>query len=130
MNARPSGAAVTMTRSSTRERTCSITFAWFKAEPASSLKEMLVRSLGVLVVVDKRREIYFIDNVKFHVDLVAALGTFIEIEAIDADGSIGKQRLLEQCQRYVDLLCIQEHDLLSHSYSDLLLEKAEQGSSM
>lgn len=102
----------------------------FKAEPASSLKEMLVRSLGVLVVVDKRREIYFIDNVKFHIDLVEALGTFVEIEAIDADGSIGKQRLLEQCNRYVDLLGIQEHDLLSRSYSDLLLEKAEQGPSM
>jgi len=102
----------------------------FKADPASALKEMLVRSLGVLVVVDKRREIYFIDNVKFHVDLVEALGTFIEIEAIDADGSIGKQRLLEQCHRYVDLLGIREHELLSRSYSDLLLEKAEQRSSM
>jgi len=102
----------------------------FKADPASALKEMLVRSLGVLVVVDKRREIYFIDNVKFHVDVVEALGTFIEIEAIDADGSIGKQRLLEQCHRYVDLLGIQEHHLVPRSYSDLLLENAEQGSSM
>ena len=32
---------------------------------------------------DKKREIYFIHNVKFHIDNVKNLGTFIEIEAID-----------------------------------------------
>jgi len=29
---------------------------------------MLVKSNGVLVEVDKKRKIYFIDNVKFHLD--------------------------------------------------------------
>src|SRR3989304_7677704 len=35
----------------------------YKSEPNSSLKEILTKSLGVLAVVDKTREIYFLDNV-------------------------------------------------------------------
>lgn len=95
----------------------------FKSDPNSSLKEILLKSLGVLVVVDKQREIYFIENVKFHIDSVKNLGTFMEIEAIDSDGSFGKETLLEQCQSYLDLFGIPKDDLISVSYSDLLLQK-------
>ena len=55
----------------------------FKSEPDSTLKQILVNSIGVLTVVDKKREIYFIENVKFHIDTVKDLGTFVEIEAIE-----------------------------------------------
>ena len=58
----------------------------YKPGPDAALKEILTQVLGVLVVVDKRREIYFIDNVKFHLDRVDHLGAFVEIEAIDTDG--------------------------------------------
>ena len=34
-----------------------------KSDPKSSLKEILTKALDILVVVDKQREIYFIDNV-------------------------------------------------------------------
>jgi len=94
----------------------------FQNDPGSSLKEILIKSLGVLVAVDKKRDIYFIDNVKFHLDQVKDLGTFVEIEAIDADGSIGREKLLAQCQSYLDLFQIRREDLLSNSYSDLLLK--------
>ena len=94
----------------------------FKSAPDSTLKELLTKALGVLVVVDKQREIYFVDNVKFHVDTVKDLGTFVEIEAIDENESIGKEKLLEQCQFYLDLFQISKEDLVSVSYSDLLLE--------
>lgn len=95
----------------------------FKSDPKSSLKEILTKALGVLVVVDKQREIYFIDNVKFHIDIVKDLGTFVEIEAIDNDGTFGKDKLLEQCQFFLDLFKISQEDLISVSYSDLLLQK-------
>src|SRR3989344_5486163 len=97
----------------------------FKSAPGSSLKSILVNANGVLTVVDKTREIYYIENVKFHIDTVQELGTFMEIEAIDEDGSIGKDKLLEQCNEYLKLFDISESDLISVSYSDLLLEKAE-----
>lgn len=95
----------------------------FKSSPGSSLKSILEKSNGVLTVVDKKREIYFIENVKFHLDLVEGLGTFMEIEAIDKDGTIGKEKLLEQCNEYLALFGIFPEDLISVSYSDLLLAK-------
>lgn len=94
----------------------------FKTEPNSSLKEILEKTLRRLVVVDKKRKIYFIKNIKFHIDDVKELGTFIEIEAIDKDGNIGKDKLLKQCQHFMDLFKIAEDDLISVSYSDLLLQ--------
>ncbi len=87
----------------------------------SGIKEILARSLGVLFVVDKVREIYFIGNVKFHLDSVNRLGTFMEIEAIDIGGKT-REELLGQCNSYMGLLGIKEDDLLSGSYSDMLME--------
>ncbi|MBI4738241.1 class IV adenylate cyclase [Candidatus Woesearchaeota archaeon] len=95
----------------------------FKSDPNSSLKEILTTALGVLVIVDKKREIYWIDNVKFHLDTVQDLGNFVEIEAIDYNGTIGKDNLLQQCQQYSDLFNISQMDLVSRSYSDLLIGK-------
>lgn len=95
----------------------------FKTEPNSPLKKILTKALGILVVVDKLREIYFIKNVKFHMDTVKNLGTFIEIEAMGKEGAIEKQKLLEQCNYFLKLFSIQKKDLVSGSYSDLLLNK-------
>ncbi|MFC1753410.1 class IV adenylate cyclase [Thermoproteota archaeon] len=96
-----------------------------KNNPESSLKQILTNSLGVLVVVDKQREIYFIENVKFHVDAVQGLGTFIEIEALDNDNSRTSEELLKQCQHYIALFGVDEKDLVTNSYSDLLMKDSE-----
>lgn len=95
----------------------------YDAKPDSSLKEILINSLGVKVVVDKKREIYFIDNVKFHIDLVEDLGSFVEIEAISENGQTGRDNLLQQCNSYVELFGISAGDLIHCSYSDLLLDR-------
>jgi len=88
--------------------------------PDRAIDRVLAAALGRDVVVDKRRHILWIANVKFHVDDVAGLGTFVEIEAIDRDGGLGETRLREQCERYRRLLGIEEADLEARSYSDLL----------
>jgi predicted adenylyl cyclase CyaB len=98
----------------------------FKSDSASTLEDILTKSLGVLVVVDKKREIYFIDNVKFHLDDVDGLGTFVEIEAIDQEGNIGREILLQQCEHYLSTFGVRKQDLISVSYSDMLLEKKKQ----
>jgi adenylate cyclase class 2 len=90
------------------------------------LKQVLRKACGVLVEVIKKREIYFIDNVKFHIDDVPGLGNFVEIEAIDTTGEIGKERLLEQCGYYMKMLSIKNDDLASLSYSDMLLAQARE----
>lgn len=92
----------------------------YKYNPDQSLKNILALSLGILAVVDKEREIYFIENVKFHLDNVRGLGIFVEIEAIDKDGSIGNKKLLEQCNHYLNLLNISKDDLVENSYCDLM----------
>lgn len=95
----------------------------YKTEPEPVLKEILPKVLDVLVVVDKKREIYFIDNVKFHLDVVKTLGSFVEIEAIDKTGKIGDKKLLLQCHKYLELFGISDKNLIPDSYSDLLLIK-------
>ena len=91
---------------------------------AESLKAILTASAGVQVVVDKRRHIFFIDNVKFHLDKVDGLGTFVEIEAIDRRGKVGVEKLREQCEHFMQLLNIKEEDLVARSYSDMIGEGA------
>jgi predicted adenylyl cyclase CyaB len=90
-------------------------------DTAITLEHILAEAVGIKVVVEKTREIYFLDNVKFHLDQVTGLGSFVEIEAIDQDGSVGVEKLRHQCQYYMEQLQISPDDLLSHSYSDMLL---------
>lgn len=92
----------------------------YKPQPDSSLKKLLTEALGIWKIVDKKREIYFIDNVKFHLDEVKSLGTFMEIEAIDENGTIGIKKLRKQCNHYLDLFDIQQNELISNSYSDMV----------
>ncbi len=95
----------------------------YKTNPGSSLKNALVNALGIKVVVDKTRKIYFIENVKFHLDEVVGLGTFVEVEAIDAEGNIGLDKLKSQCNGYAHLFGIRENQFIAASYSDLLMAK-------
>ncbi len=96
----------------------------YQHQPDKALKEILIKTLGIKAVVDKRRKIYFIDNIKFHFDTVTGLGTFVEVEAIDKDGTIGKEKLQAQCDEYAVLFGIQSADYCALSYSDMILGSA------
>ena len=88
---------------------------------AKVLKDMLTRSLGIKIVVAKKRDIYFIGNVKFHVDEISGLGGFVEIEASNLYKNVSKERLEEQCNFYAREFRIRSEDLIPVSYSDMLL---------
>ena len=92
---------------------------------AISLADTLERALGTWVTVDKQREIYFIDNVKFHLDTVVGLGTFVEIEAIGESES-EREALSRQVAHYRQLLGIRTEDLLADSYSDQVARRVHQ----
>ncbi|TXB61444.1 class IV adenylate cyclase [Phaeodactylibacter luteus] len=92
---------------------------------AGDLHEVLCSALDTLAIVVKRRSIYFIENVKFHIDEVEGLGSFIEIEAIDKTGKIGEEKLRQQCQYYLNLFKVQPKDLIEVSYSDMVIAGAE-----
>jgi adenylate cyclase, class 2 len=87
----------------------------------NSVRAILSRALGVLAVVDKRREIYFAGNVKIHLDRVRGLGTFVEVEAMTRTGDIRKVR--DQAEKFRKEFAIPSADIVPQSYSDLILQK-------
>ncbi|MFO0469390.1 MAG: class IV adenylate cyclase [Bacteroidota bacterium] len=92
----------------------------YKPTEVASLKAVLLAALPILIVVEKKREIYFIDHIKFHIDTLTGLGSFIEIEVIDATDAMDITKMKEQCQWYMELLDVQKEDLMENSYSDML----------
>ena len=97
----------------------------YQHNPNPALKEILERQLGIKVIVDKRRKIYFVENIKFHFDFVEQLGTFIEVEAIDAEEKYTIEELKDQCDKYFRFFELSEDALIDKSYSDLILESQQ-----
>lgn len=94
---------------------------------AAALKQALASAYGVLVVVEKRREIYLHDNVRIHLDRVTGLGDFLEFEAVLAPGeedASGYAKLAELAREFG----IEPVHRIATSYSDLLLvERSSRG---
>ncbi|MBN1330823.1 MAG: class IV adenylate cyclase [Candidatus Heimdallarchaeota archaeon] len=96
-------------------------FQLYKSNDPSSLEKILRASLGVLIEVKKKREMYFINNIKFNLDEVTGLGQFLEIEAMTEDHN-EIESLHKIVESYILLFGIKFQDIQSHSYSDLLLK--------
>jgi adenylate cyclase class 2 len=94
-------------------------------QDSDSLKQVLTNALGIKVTVVKKREIYFINNVKFHLDELDQLGSFVEIEASNKNDDIAVEELKKQCEYYQQAFGIKEEDLMQYSYSDMLLDKLQ-----
>jgi homotetrameric cytidine deaminase len=89
---------------------------------AAALREALDAALGTLVVVEKRRRLLMLDEVRIHLDAVDGLGSFVELEAVAPDGSdLSAEHA--KVARMRDGLEIGE--LEPRSYSDLLLDGPE-----
>lgn len=87
----------------------------------NSVRAILTAALGLLAVVDKRREIYFVRNVKIHLDRVRRLGKFLEVEAISRTGDL--KRIRAQARHFQKLFGIRSADIIGKSYADLILAK-------
>ena len=85
------------------------------------LAETLAHALGVLVVVDKTRHLFFRGQTRIHLDEVERLGTFLELEVVlepgqnDAKGRRIAQALLKR-------LDLADSHNQTDSYRDLLLQ--------
>ena len=90
-------------------------------QPGNDVRAVLAKALQVLVTVDKQREIYFIENVKIHLDQVAGLGPFVEVEAIGLPEAAAE--LQAQCNAFLREFDLYPDDFIAGSYSDLLLEQ-------
>jgi predicted adenylyl cyclase CyaB len=94
---------------------------------APALKQALVSAYGVLVAVEKRREIYLHENVRIHLDRVTNLGDFLEFEAVlgpEHDDASGYAKLEALAREFG----IEAEHRIATSYSDLLLvERSSRG---
>ena len=87
------------------------------ADP-DALRASLDAALGTLVVVDKQRHLLLHDGVRIHLDTVAGLGSFVELEGVaPPDSDLSAEH--EKVARLREALGIEE--ILSVSYSDQLL---------
>jgi adenylate cyclase, class 2 len=87
-----------------------------------ALHGILEMSLGVWARIKKTRHVYWLDNIKIHLDHVEGLGTFIEFEAVlseipDSDRDTGREtrRIFELMQRFG----LKQEDLIAHAYADM-----------
>lgn len=87
-----------------------------------SVKLLLDQILGTLAVVDKRRDIYLMENIRIHLDNVEGLGSFIEFEAVYHEDSFeNEKKEVQKIEKLMELFGIKESDLLDRSYIDYLL---------
>jgi adenylate cyclase, class 2 len=83
------------------------------------LKAALTAACGLRGVVRKHRDVYLFHNVRIHLDQVDGLGSFIEFEAVMAEGEPDATSLTRLDQLHA-ALGIKESDHERGSYSDLL----------
>lgn len=84
------------------------------------VKELYSQILDVDVVVDKKQDIYFIDNVRAHLDVVEGLGTFLEFEAVyKNDSQKNREKESEKVQELMKAFEIKQEELFQGSYREL-----------
>jgi len=84
---------------------------------ADGILAALTETLGVDVVVEKRRRLLLWETVRIHLDDVAGLGSFVELEAVVGDGS-DLSREEAQIARLREELGIGDDALREGSYAD------------
>ena len=83
------------------------------------LNFIMTEQFEVMVIVNKKREIFVKDNIRIHLDTVNKLGNFLEIEIMFKDLNKAKKMMSE----LKDMLNLNTKDFIKSSYSDLLINK-------
>jgi predicted adenylyl cyclase CyaB len=84
-----------------------------------SINTLLAAALGVRGRVSKRREIYLWHNVRIHLDEVAGLGSFVELEAVLGPGD-QEGTAHERLEHLTRMLKLERSGYRGKSYADLL----------
>lgn len=92
---------------------------WDIPTPAA-FKEIMSTVLGVKVTVEKLRELWLYGDTRIHLDRVANLGEFVELETA-IRGQTAREAWTEH-HLVKDSLGILKKDLIAESYSDLFSE--------
>lgn len=71
------------------------------------------------IVVHKKRELYYFDDTRIHLDNVKSLGNFLELETLVVNGKTDAQI---RFKKIIELLNLNTENQIRKSYRDLLLE--------
>jgi adenylate cyclase, class 2 len=93
------------------------------SQPAETC-ELLAAALGVSGVVEKERRLFLFENVRIHLDHVASLGCFVELESVLAspDG-VESEAEREALARVVAALQMNDREAVALGYADLIDER-------
>ena len=92
----------------------------YPLDPDKDLLPLLTKAYGVFKVVKKERKIFYLRNIKIHLDHLIGLGYFIEIEALSNHPEMQDAVLRTQCEDLMVELEVDQNRLISHSYSDMV----------
>ena len=88
-----------------------------KTKDHKELDSILRKQFKVLVIVNKKRDIYIHKNIRVHIDTIKGLGRFLEIEIIYENLSKAKEQMKELISKFQ----LNENKFIKGSYSDLLI---------
>lgn len=94
----------------------------FTCPDTEALDRVLADCLGRKLILRKEREHYILGNVKFHLDCVERLGTFLEIEVLGKRGVDKVEELRAVCEDFMNRCGVKPEDLVKQAYADLLEE--------
>jgi predicted adenylyl cyclase CyaB len=86
---------------------------------ATEVGELLEVALGVRVRVSKERRLLLYRHTRIHLDTVAGLGAFVELETVLE--SLSEEDGRAESREVMEALGIREEDLLESSYSDMVV---------
>jgi len=84
-------------------------------------KKDLLNSIGISVVVNKKRDLWMTGHTRIHLDSVRKLGKFLELETV-IDG-ISEQSAYKEQNKVITELGLNKYKKCGQSYSDMLLAK-------
>ena len=91
------------------------------ADPRS-LKTLLTAALGVKTIVKKQREIWMFNNTRIHLDRVADLGQFVELETVFQGQT--EVEVVNEHHHVKAGLHLDTTDPVAVSYSDLIIRRS------
>jgi homotetrameric cytidine deaminase len=95
------------------------TSAYRVAAATPELRDALEAALGITQVVEKRRRLLLWESVRIHLDDVAGLGRFVELEAVaETDSDLSREH--EQVRMLREILGIGDGAIQTGSYADAL----------
>ena len=93
-----------------------------KISDPSTLKSLLTVALGVETIVQKQREVWMFKNTRIHLDTVADLGQFIELETVFQGQT--EAEAIDEHQHVKNILHLVTATPVAVSYSDLVMQKS------